>query len=144
MEPLTVPGTLDSLDEIARYVIAAAAEAGLERKAAYRLRLAVDEIATNIVTYGYERSGLSGSVKVSADLDAETLTVKLEDQAIPYNPLETPSPDDLDAPLEERDLGGLGVYLTIQGVDRFDYEWRDGSNCNIFVMRRAAPEAPSQ
>ena len=50
MKPLIVPGTLASIRAIGKYVLQAAAEAGLESRAAYRLRLAVDEIATNAVT----------------------------------------------------------------------------------------------
>jgi anti-sigma regulatory factor (Ser/Thr protein kinase) len=51
MKSSTVPATLDSLGPIADYVMAAAAAAGLDRRASYRLRLAVDEIATNIMGY---------------------------------------------------------------------------------------------
>ncbi|MGA9380780.1 MAG: ATP-binding protein, partial [Phormidium sp.] len=54
MEQLTVPGTLDSLSKISDYVLSAASAAGLDKKASYKLRLAVDEIATNVIVYGYE------------------------------------------------------------------------------------------
>lgn len=60
MEPLIVSGTLDSLGAIAQYVMAAAAAAGLDKKTSYNLRLAVDEIATNIVTHGYEEAAREG------------------------------------------------------------------------------------
>lgn len=140
MDAARFPATLDALDQIRRYVMNAAEQAGLEKKAAYRLSLAVDEIATNIVTHGYEEGGLTGDIVVKADIDAEALTVALEDTAVPFNPLAAPSPDDLDAPLEERKVGGLGVFLTMQGVDKFDYEWVDGKNRNIFVMYRPKEE----
>ena len=60
MEPLILPGTLDSLSKIGAYVLEAASQAGLERKIAYRLRLAVDEIATNSIVHGYDRVGEEG------------------------------------------------------------------------------------
>lgn len=81
MQPLTVPGTLDSLKAIANYVLAAAAAAGLDKKASYHLHLAADEIATNIITYGYQEAGRSGAVDLRAELDENTLTVILEDRA---------------------------------------------------------------
>ena len=66
MKPITVPGTLASLSLIRDYARAAAAEAGLDKKRTYRLELAVDEIATNIVNHGYQEAGLTGDVVVRA------------------------------------------------------------------------------
>lgn len=138
MEPLRLPGTLDSLSSIGAYVLAAAAEAGLEKKAAYRLRLAVDEIATNSIVHGYEEAGIEGMLEVQADIDEHDLTIFLEDTAGAYDPRQTMLPQDLDQPLEERQIGGLGVYLTVQGVDTFLYERVGDRNRNIFVMNRPA------
>ena len=58
MDSMVVPGVLDSLSAIGRYVLGAAWAAGLDKRAAYRLRLAVDEIATNAVLHGYQEAGL--------------------------------------------------------------------------------------
>ncbi len=143
MEPLTVPATLDDLEILADFVIQAARAAGLEKKPAYRLRLAVDEIATNIVTHGYQEMGLVGDITIYADMDEETLTITLEDNAVPYNPLEEAevTEEDLHKPLEERKIGGLGIFLTLRGVDRFTYERMNNRNCNIFTMRRPSSGA---
>lgn len=143
-DTLTVPGVLDSLDEIADFVMRAATAAGLDKKAAYRLRLAVDEIATNIITHGYDEAGLAGDVHVFAGLTDDALTLTLEDEAVPYDPLSTPMPSDLDAPLEERDIGGLGVYLTLRGVDEFRYAFEQGRNRNTFVMWRGSTRAVAE
>ncbi len=137
MEPLILPGTLDSLTQIGAYILEAASAAGLERKLAYRLRLAVDEIATNAVLYGYERSSTEGDLVVIAEIDDSSLTIILEDTGPAYDPFDTPSPDDLDEPLDDRDIGGLGVFLAIKGVDEFRYEWLNETNRNIFVMNRS-------
>ena len=135
MEPLILPGTLDSLTQIGAYVLEAASQAGLERKLAYRLRLAVDEIATNAVVYGYDKSEMEGDLMVLAEISDTILTIILEDTGPAYDPFKTPSPDDLDQPLDDRDIGGLGVFLAIQGVDEFRYEWANGTNRNIFTMK---------
>lgn len=136
MQALTVPGDLDSLDDIGRYVLKAAEEAGLDRKAAYKLRLAVDEIVTNIIIHGYQEAGIAGEVFVRAAMDERALTITVEDGAQPFDPFTRPAPDNLDQPLEERNIGGLGVYLAINGVDAFSYEYVDQRNRNIFVMNR--------
>jgi anti-sigma regulatory factor (Ser/Thr protein kinase) len=134
MDTLIVPAALDSLEKVREVVKEAAGEAELERKAMYRLILAVDEVMTNIIVHGYEENGLKGDIGVRIDLDEEQLSVVLEDQAVAFNPLKASEPDDLDAPLEERDVGGLGVYLALRGVDRFVYERVNGRNHNIMTM----------
>lgn len=143
-EVLTVPGNLDALETIANYVLHAAGQAGLDRKSAYRLRLAVDEIATNIVTHGYEEAGLEGPIWVQATMQPQALTIVLEDEAPEYDPLNTPTPEDLDAPIEERQIGGLGVYLTLRGVDEFHYERASGRNRNVFTMQRGTRDVPAE
>jgi anti-sigma regulatory factor (Ser/Thr protein kinase) len=138
MENLTLSGTLDSLGAIAKYVISAAESAGLEKKAAYKLRLAVDEIATNIILHGYEEAGLTGEINVSGELKESTLTICLEDSGSRYDPYEKEavSDEELNKSLEERRMGGLGVYLAIQGVDQYFYERVGEKNRNIFVVNR--------
>jgi anti-sigma regulatory factor (Ser/Thr protein kinase) len=144
MEPLSLPAQLSSLEEIGKYVVRATTEAKLATKAAYGLRLAVDEIATNIVTHGYEEAGISGKVTVSAALSDSSLTVVLEDTGLPFDPLSHPLPseDELNLPLEERRVGGLGIFLVLKGVDLFRYERAQDQNRNIFVVNRT-PERPA-
>lgn len=140
MKPLVVPGKLESLGRIGEYVLDAATSAGLERREAYRLRLAVDEIATNAIVHGYDEAGTTGDLIVQADFDDRHLQLVLEDAGPEYDPLSTPPPDDLDQPLDDRDIGGLGVFLALKGVDEFRYSREDGKNYNIFVMHRRATE----
>ena len=134
MENLTVAGTLDSLDAIAKYVMAVAAATGLDKKTSYNLRLAVDEIATNIIIHGYEEAGREGVLDLQAFVDEQTLTISIKDTGVPYNPNQRLTPDDLDQPLEQRKIGGLGVYIAIQGVDKFIYERVGDRNHNIFIV----------
>jgi anti-sigma regulatory factor (Ser/Thr protein kinase) len=138
---LTVPGHLDSLKDIAAYVMKAAAEAGLDKKVAYRLRLAVDEIATNIITHGYDEAGLAGEIVMHSGIDDETLTIHLEDTGIVYEPQLDETPDDVNLPLEERKIGGLGVYLAARNVDQLFYERFGKRNRHSFVVRRSSVES---
>jgi serine/threonine-protein kinase RsbW len=135
LEPLKVQGRSEMLTQLMDYVAWAAAGVGLGEPAIYRLSLAVDEIATNIVQYGYEQGHKVGELKVWADTNAEELIVYLEDTGHPFDPRLAPPPDDLDRPLEERRTGGLGIFLALWGVDHFTYE-RDGElNRSTFVMK---------
>jgi anti-sigma regulatory factor (Ser/Thr protein kinase)/putative intracellular protease/amidase len=133
---LTVPATLDSLGTIASFVRAAADAAGLSHEASYRLRLAVDEFVTNIILHGYAGAA-AGTVDVRIEMDDKTLGVILEDTGVFFDARQVPPPQDLHLPLEQRRIGGLGIYLALQGVDGFVYERVGNRNCNRFVMKRS-------
>jgi serine/threonine-protein kinase RsbW len=136
MESFVAPGTVESLGPIREFVRSKAAEAGLDKKRTYRLQLAVDEIAANIALHGYEEQGLAGDIEVQAELEPDRLIITLIDSAIPYDPYSRVMPTDLDAPLKDRAIGGLGVFLAINNVDEFLYRFNDGHNHNIFVVLR--------
>jgi len=140
METLRLPGELASLKPIREYVTAAAAKAGLDKLRAYRLSLAVDEIATNVVIHGYQEAGLAGDILLRITMTDQSIEVIVEDMAAPYNPLLQRVPDNLDAQLIERDIGGLGIFMALKSVDDFRYEYTDGCNRNIFVMNRSAQD----
>ena len=131
---LTVPGTLESIRAIGEYVLDAAAGVGLEQTAAYRLRLAVEEIATNAVVHGYREVHQAGDLVIAGTIDDERLTITLEDNGPAYDPRQTPFPDDLDKPLDERPVGGLGIYLALMGVDEYDYQRVDDINRHRFMQ----------
>lgn len=136
MEGLTLPGKLDSLRPLRDFVHLAAGSAGLEKSAAYRLSLAVDEIATNIVTHGYDEAGLAGAIKIWSEMDADALEIHLEDTGAPYDPVKFREVADLARPLSERTQGGLGVFLAIRGVDDLQYANSGGKNHHTFVVKR--------
>jgi serine/threonine-protein kinase RsbW len=142
MSELRVGASVEVLSSIGAFVLEAAKRAGLEWRAAYRLRLAVDEIATNVIMHGnpLEHSG-DDDIRLRADMDEHTLQITLEDRGPAFNPLEHEAPEEhLDKPLEQRPIGGLGVFLAIRGVDCLHYERVGNVNRSVFVVRRP-PEA---
>ncbi|NES69310.1 MAG: ATP-binding protein [Okeania sp. SIO2D1] len=139
MEPLKVPGSLDYLQKIRQYVASAATEAGLEKRVA-SFKRAVDEIATNIITHGYDKAGLSGDICIQAEINEESLSVTIEDRGKHYDPTE---PDILkeetlstQKSLEERSIGKLGIFLIYESVNKFIYEKLERGNRNILVVNK--------
>lgn len=132
-----VPGTLESLDEIRRFIRQAGEDAAIDRKRIYRLQLAVDEIATNIANYGYRAGELAGEIEVRAETEPDKLVITLIDTSPAFDPFSKATPDSLDDPLLDRPIGGLGIYLALENVDEFRYDNSDGKNHNIFVVRRS-------
>jgi serine/threonine-protein kinase RsbW len=141
MEGRSFPGNVDSLDPLRDYIGELSEKAGLVKKSTYSLKVAIDEIATNIILYGYEAAGLKADFKVLSEITDNELIIILEDVAAAFDPLARELPDevDLSKPLEERAIGGLGIFLTVNGVDDFSYEYSDGKNRNKFIMKIAKP-----
>src|SRR5439155_21275530 len=110
--------------------------AGLAESAVYRLCLAVDEIATNVVMHGYEEAGLTGKLRISSQIDCGRLIVELRDTGKSYDDTKhtVPTAETLSLPLEERDLGGLGILLARDGVDDLQYEAGDDGNVHRFIV----------
>lgn len=134
-ESKSFQATLDSLSSIREYVTEQASKAGIDKNRIYKLCLAVDEIATNIINYGYRKAGMNNArIRVLVVKNQKQLSVALEDTAPPFNPFERELPNDeeLNKPLEERPIGGLGIMLAKDSVDEFRYEYQNNMNRNIF------------
>jgi serine/threonine-protein kinase RsbW len=137
MDRLSLPAVLDSLAEFRRYSREAAAQAGVDEQRSYQLQLAVDEIATNIIAHGHNGERPSAIISISGEVKGDCLVVTIEDQASAFDPrsIHPPATEALDIPLEERGVGGLGIFLARKSVDRFDYRREDDRNLNILAVR---------
>ena len=138
MKALRVQGTLQAIEPVVQFVIQAAEEAGLDDRDTFRIRLAVDELTTNIIMHGYMEAGRTGDIVVSSKVADGQLVIYLEDNGLAHDPRNTPPPN-LDAPLEERPLGGLGIYLALWAVDQFHYEHDQNVNRSVLVLERPCP-----
>lgn len=142
MKSKTFPATVESLAPIREYLTELSGTAGLNKRQTYNLCLAVDEVVTNIFLYGYGQSGQKGVVDVYVEMDENQIKITVEDDSPPYDPTQQKLPDeeDLKKPLEERSIGGLGLFLAINNVDEFKYEYVNGRNRNIFIVNRLSSE----
>jgi len=96
------------------------------------INLSLDELITNIINYGY-RDGLKHQIKIDLQLSETEIAVELRDDALPFNPLERPDPD-INKKLDDRQIGGLGIYLVRQLMDQVEYR-RQGEE-NIMFMKK--------
>jgi anti-sigma regulatory factor (Ser/Thr protein kinase) len=133
------PGKLSSLAKIARFVAAAADAAGLDERATYAVQMAVDEACSNIIEHTYSDPA-EGSIECEYEITDESLVITLRDQGRPFDPTAVADPE-LDAQLEQRPLGGLGVYLMRQLMDSVDHHYEPGTG-NVLTLvkhREACP-----
>ena len=140
MESKTFPAKVESLAPIRGYLTELCRTAGLNKKQTYNLCLAVDEVVTNIILYGYGQAGQNEVVDIYAEMDENQLKVTVQDDSPPYDltKQELPGEEDLKKPLEERPIGGLGLFLAVGNVDEFKYEYVNGRNRNIFIVKQSS------
>lgn len=92
-----------------------------------KIELAVEEIFVNIAHYAYE--GNDGQVKVTTKVleNPKRLCIEFIDDGIQFNPLEKPDPD-ISLKAEDREIGGLGIFLTKKFMDKIEYRYENGNN----------------
>lgn len=138
LEKLTVSATLDSLKTISEFVINLAKSADLDKKKIYKLRLAIDELATNIINYSYSEKDSLKDIIIESEITESSIEFKIIDRGIPFDPTSKlqSETETIDIPLEERQIGGLGIFLAFDGVDEFSYQRIDNQNINTLIIYR--------
>lgn len=92
-----------------------------------QLQVAIEEIFTNIVSYGYEDSD-KHEVEIRIKRSNESVSIDMFDDAIPFNPLARKEDVDMDQPIEEIQIGGHGINIVRAFMNELDYEYIDGRN----------------
>jgi anti-sigma regulatory factor (Ser/Thr protein kinase) len=121
------------LARIAERVDQFGAACGLSRDEIAQTQLVLDELVSNVIKYGYEDDGRH-RIHVTVTVAPTLLTVTVDDDGAPFNPLEAPDPD-LDLPIDERPVGGLGLFLVRSMADRLEYRREHGRNIVTFAKQ---------
>ena len=112
------------------------ADRGVPVNVQYFANLAIEEFSTNCIKYGYDDAQLHW-LEVSLSLGEEALALTIVDDGRPFNPLEAPAPD-LTLAVDERPIGGLGIYLVRRMADRMEYA-RQGDKNRLTLHKFLAP-----
>jgi anti-sigma regulatory factor (Ser/Thr protein kinase) len=107
-------------------------DCGLPLEVVDGVNIALDELFTNVVRYGYLDGG-AHQIDVRLSLSAQRLTIEITDDGQPFNPLDRPPPD-LESPLEERAVGGLGIHFVRSLMDEVEYR-RDGDRNTLRMVK---------
>ena len=101
-----------------------------------RINLVLDELVSNIIKYAYDDQQ-EHQILVTIAIDGDLLTISVDDDGKPFNPLDAPAPD-LDLSIEERPIGGLGLFLVRSIVDTIEYR-RERDHNILTVTKTIAP-----
>lgn len=122
---LHIPAQKDNLDEVNAFLENYMEGIGCSMKLQTQVILAVEEIFVNVANYAYAPG--TGDVDFRLSCDANNLYIVIEDSGVEYNPLKKQDPD-ITLSAEERQIGGLGIYMTKKIMDDVIYTHKDGKN----------------
>ena len=129
---LRLPAELDQLPVFLDHVRQTAQVAGLAEAQGTRLELAVEEALVNVFDYAYAKQPNPGTVTCRVGVEADGLTVEIVDEGPPFDPLARPDPDTA-LTLEQRQPGGLGIFMIRQLTDEVSY--RREEDRNVLTIR---------
>ena len=126
-EELVIEAVVDNLDAVNLFVHKFIEQFEISKSTLMQLDLVVEEIFVNIASYAYSPN--TGLVKILLNIETAPLAISLTfiDSGIPYNPLEQSDPD-VNLPVDDRQIGGLGIFLTKNIADDISYQFVDGQN----------------
>jgi len=131
MDSLRMPAKLDSLSSFNAFVIRKIDQWELPREIIPKIELVLEELITNVFKYAYP--GQNGDLELECSSRGTGLSIILRDWGAPFNPLEQNSPD-ISEDISQRKIGGLGIYLVKEMVEKLEYRRQDDSNILSFCI----------
>ena len=131
---LNVEVKTDSLETINEAVESSMRDAGASEAKIISVDVAIDEIFSNIIFYSGLKETDKAVIRVTIEeADEKSITLEFIDTGRPFNPLELPEPD-ITKPAEEREIGGLGIFMVKKSMDHVSYRNEEGKN--ILTIRK--------
>ena len=133
MKEITLEARIENLPALIEFVDGYLEEIACSMKAQMQIDVAVDEIFTNISSYAYTPGVGEATVEITKRDSESQVELTFIDSGVPYNPLEKADPD-VTLSAEERQIGGLGIFMVKRTMDEMTYEYKDGKN--ILTIRK--------
>lgn len=131
MKEMVIDATLENLDSVINFISAELEENSCDMRIETQINIAVEEIYVNIAHYAYNPA--IGAAKIRVEVSSEAVIIEFEDNGKPYNPLEKIDPD-ITASADERDIGGLGIFMVKKIMDCVEY--KHSNNKNILTIKK--------
>lgn len=127
MKELTIAATVENIEVVTDFVNQQLEELACPMKAQMQINIAIDELFSNIAHYSYNPEIGQATVRVEVIENPLAVSITFIDNGVPYDPLSKEDPD-LTLSAEERQIGGLGIYMVKKSMDEITYEYKDGQN----------------
>ncbi|MBR1709118.1 MAG: ATP-binding protein [Clostridia bacterium] len=127
MKERTLAAVIDNIPEVTAFIEEQLEALDCPMKAQLQIDVAVDELFTNIAHYAYPDKTGSATVQFDDDEGAHTVSITCIDSGIPFDPLKKADPD-VTLAAEEREVGGLGIFMVKKSMDNVTYRFENGHN----------------
>ncbi len=127
MDKIIVEAKVDNLNAVLDFVNKKLEENDCPMKTQIQIDVAVEEIFVNIASYAYDPGEGDAAIEAWILEDPLRIAVRFTDSGVPYDPLAKEDPD-VTLSAEERQIGGLGIYMVKKSMDEVAYEHKDGNN----------------
>lgn len=127
MKEITLTASIENISAVTEFVESQLEELNCPMKAQMQINVAIDELFGNIAHYAYNPEVGPATVRVEVENDPLAVIITFMDGGVPYDPLKKTDPD-VTLSAEEREIGGLGIFLVKKSMDEITYEYKDGQN----------------
>ena len=127
MKELTIAATVENIETVTEFVNEQLEAYDCPMKAQMQIDIAIDELFGNIAHYAYNPEVGSATVRVEVIEDPLSVVITFIDNGVPYDPLKKDDPDTT-LSADDRDIGGLGIFMVKKTMDDILYEYKDGQN----------------
>ena len=127
MSELTLEAKVENLDDVIAFVDGILETIDCPPRTQMQIDISVEELFVNIANYAYVPNVGIATVKVQTRNDPKEIAITFIDSGVPYNPLAKADPD-ITLSSEERQIGGLGIFMAKKSMDKIEYEYTDGKN----------------
>jgi len=130
MEKLLLPAKLENLESLLGFIKSHAEKHGFSSKNVNEIQIAAEEPIVNIISYAYPDE--NGNIEITcSDKEGKGLVIEIIDWGVPFNSMLMPEPD-IDAPMDDRKIGGLGIYMMRKLMDESNY--KRAGNQNVLTI----------
>ena len=127
MKEMNIEATIDNIPTVTAWVDEQLEALDCPMKAQMQIDIAIDELFSNIARYAYNPEIGPATVRVEVAENPMAVVITFIDKGIPYDPLKQEDPN-THLPAEEREIGGLGIFMVKKTMDDITYEYKDGQN----------------
>lgn len=127
MKELIIDATVENIEKVMAFVDEQLEQLNCPMKAQIQINIAIDELFGNIAHYAYNPETGSATVRIDVLQEPLSVVVTFIDTGKAYNPLTREDPD-VTLTAQEREIGGLGIYMVKKSMDEISYEYKDGQN----------------
>ncbi|MCR5379356.1 MAG: ATP-binding protein [Lentisphaeria bacterium] len=127
MKELTVDAAIENIPAVTAFVEEQLEQVGCPMKAMMQINIAIDELFGNIAQYAYTPKTGKATVRVEVTENPMAVVITFIDNGVPYDPLAKADPN-VSLPADERQIGGLGIFMVKKSMDEINYEYKNGQN----------------